>query len=201
MIELDPTETFRQEASDLLDSLEAALLDLGQTPQDGDLIDAAFRALHTIKGSGAMFGFDRVATFTHDFETAFDLIRKGKIAAEPDIISVSLSAKDYIRSLIEDPDATDAIIGEAIVEELQSLIAGGAGANQALGAPSATHETAPPPQVPKAGWSRSPSSRMSCATAVIPWSCLTICVRSAPARSPPILAPCRSWRRSIRRPA
>lgn len=151
MIELDPTETFRQEASDLLDSLEAALLDLGQTPQDGDLIDAAFRALHTIKGSGAMFGFDRVATFTHDFETAFDLIRKGKIAAEPDIISVSLSAKDYIRSLIEDPDATDAIIGEAIVEELQSLIAGGAGANQALGAPSATHETAPAPTSAE-GW-------------------------------------------------
>ena len=53
---------------------------------------------------------DRVAAFTHDFETAFDLIRKGSIAAEPDIISVSLSAKDYIRSLIEDPDATDAFL-------------------------------------------------------------------------------------------
>ena len=74
-MELDPTETFRQEAAELLDSLETVLLDLGQTPQDRDLIDAAFRALHTIKGSGAMFGFDKVAAFTHDFETAFDLIR------------------------------------------------------------------------------------------------------------------------------
>ncbi len=136
MIELDPAETFRLEASDLLDSLEAALLDLGQTPQDGDLIDAAFRALHTIKGSGAMFGFDRVAAFTHDFETAFDLIRKGRISAKPDIISVSLSAKDYIRSLIEDPDSTDAIIGDAIVEELQSLIAAETG-----GSPGATERT------------------------------------------------------------
>lgn len=124
-MELDPTETFRQEAAELLDSLETVLLDLGQTPQDRDLIDAAFRALHTIKGSGAMFGFDKVAAFTHDFETAFDLIRKGKIDANHDIVTVSLSARDYIRTLIEDPDSTDPIIGEAIVEELQRLIGGG----------------------------------------------------------------------------
>ena len=79
-MELDPTETFRQEAAELLDSLETVLLDLGQTPQDRDLIDAAFRALHTIKGSGAMFGFEAVASFVHEFETAFDRVRKGKSA-------------------------------------------------------------------------------------------------------------------------
>ncbi len=39
-------------SADLLDSLETVLLDLGQDAQDRDLIDAAFRALHTIKGSG-----------------------------------------------------------------------------------------------------------------------------------------------------
>lgn len=130
-MELDPTETFRQEAAELLDSLETVLLDLGQTPQDRDLIDAAFRALHTIKGSGAMFGFDKVAAFTHDFETAFDLIRKGKIDANHDIVTVSLSARDYIRTLIEDPDSTDPIIGEAIVEELHRLIDGGSAAPRA----------------------------------------------------------------------
>lgn len=130
-MELDPTETFRQEAAELLDSLETVLLDLGQTPQDRDLIDAAFRALHTIKGSGAMFGFDKVAAFTHDFETAFDLIRKGKIDANHDIVTVSLSARDYIRTLIDDPDSTDPIIGEAIVEELHRLIDGGSAAPRA----------------------------------------------------------------------
>lgn len=153
-MELDPTETFRQEASELLDSLETVLLDLGQTPQDRDLIDAAFRALHTIKGSGAMFGFDKVAAFTHDFETAFDLIRKGKIDANHDIVTVSLSARDYIRTLIEDPDSTDPIIGEAIVEELQRLIGGGSAAPRAdasVGESEMTEEpgTAEPAQ---AGW-------------------------------------------------
>ncbi|PZN95883.1 MAG: chemotaxis protein CheA [Hyphomicrobiales bacterium] len=152
MMELDPTETFRQEAAELLDSLETVLLDLGQTPQDRDLIDAAFRALHTIKGSGAMFGFDRVAAFTHDFETAFDLIRKGKIDANHDIVTVSLSARDYIRTLIEDPDSTDPIIGEAIVEELQRLIGGDAGAPRAVLPADAADEEPAPGAPTQTGW-------------------------------------------------
>lgn len=136
MLELDPAETFRQEAAELLETLETVLLDLGQRPDDGDLVDAAFRALHTIKGSGAMFGFDRVAAFTHDFETAFDLIRKGRIAADRDIVTVSLSAKDYIRTLIEAPESTDAIIGEAIVAELHRLVSGLGSVPAAEAAPS-----------------------------------------------------------------
>ncbi|MGO4175302.1 chemotaxis protein CheA [Bosea sp. TAF32] len=124
MLDLDPAETFRQEAAELLETLETVLLDLGQRPGEGHLVDAAFRALHTIKGSGAMFGFDRVAAFTHDFETAFDLIRKGRIEANHDIVTVALSAKDYLRILIEDPDSTDEIIGEAIVAALHRLVSG-----------------------------------------------------------------------------
>ena len=124
MTELDPTETFRLEVAELLENLESALLDLGQTPQNRDLIDTAFRSLHTIKGSGAMFGFDRVAAFTHDFETAFDLIRKGKIDAHREIVTVALSAKDYIQMLIEDPDGADPVIGEAIVSDLSRYVNG-----------------------------------------------------------------------------
>ena len=65
MTTLDPREVFRQEASDLFETLEAALLDLCQRPDDRELVDSAFRALHTIKGSGAMFGFDKFSSFTH----------------------------------------------------------------------------------------------------------------------------------------
>src|ERR1700722_13712118 len=147
MNELDPVETFRQEVAELLESLESALLDLGQTPQDRDLIDTAFRALHTIKGSGAMFGFDRVAAFTHDFETAFDLIRKGKIEANRDIVTVALAAKDYIRMLIDDPDAADPIIGEAIVADLNRCVNGPRGAAAVV-----KQEQAPPAKLGDGGW-------------------------------------------------
>ena len=123
MIDLDAAAIYRQEAGELLDSLEGSLLDLGQTPADRTLVDQAFRALHTIKGSGAMFGFDQVAAFTHDFETAFDLVRKGTVPVTQDLVSIALAAKDHIRSLIETPDDADATVGLAILANLQILVA------------------------------------------------------------------------------
>lgn len=119
---IDPAEIFRQEASELFDVLEGALLDLGQRPNDRELIDSAFRALHTIKGSGAMFGFDKVAAFTHEFETAFERVRKGEIKPTQELISVALAAKDYIRALIETPESTDQIIGDAILDNLKRFV-------------------------------------------------------------------------------
>ncbi len=122
MSTMDPAEVFRQEASELFEVLEGALLDLGQRPDDRELVDSAFRALHTIKGSGAMFGFDKVASFTHEFETAFDRVRKGEIKPAQELISVALAAKDYIRALIEDPQSTDDIIGRAILDDLKRFV-------------------------------------------------------------------------------
>lgn len=119
---MDPTEIFRQEASELFEVLEGTLLDLGQRPDDRELVDSAFRALHTIKGSGAMFGFDKVASFTHEFETAFDRVRKGEIKPTQELISVALAAKDYIRALIEDPQSTDDVIGDAILDDLKRFV-------------------------------------------------------------------------------
>jgi hypothetical protein len=49
-----------------------------RNPRDTELVSRIFRGLHTIKGSGAMFGFERLAAFMHDLETAFDLVRSGR---------------------------------------------------------------------------------------------------------------------------
>jgi two-component system chemotaxis sensor kinase CheA len=90
-----------------------------------------------------MFGFDRVASFTHDFETAFDLIRKGKIAAGKEIVTLSLEAKDHIRQLIEDPISTSEATGQRIVASLQQLLAG----SGAAGAPHNSLAAAAPAEV------------------------------------------------------
>ncbi|MBU1304884.1 MAG: Hpt domain-containing protein, partial [Alphaproteobacteria bacterium] len=118
----DPTETFRQEARELLEQLEEGLLDLEQNPANSDLINSTFRALHTIKGSGAMFGFTAVASFVHEFETAFDQIRKGETPATPELIAVALDSKDHIYKLIEQPDVQHSG-GEQILRALHDVIA------------------------------------------------------------------------------
>jgi two-component system chemotaxis sensor kinase CheA len=77
-----------------------------------------------------MFGFDRVAAFTHEFETAFERVRKGEVPPSHELIAVALAAKDHIRSLIERPEEADAAIGEAILHKLRQSVA-------PLGAPAA----------------------------------------------------------------
>jgi two-component system chemotaxis sensor kinase CheA len=118
----DPAQTFREEAADLLVQLEEALLNLEQEPDDRELVNTAFRALHTIKGSGAMFGFDAMAAFTHHLENAFDLVRTGKLAVTPPLIGLGLDAKDHIRALLEAPDSTTAAEGEDLLARLREMI-------------------------------------------------------------------------------
>jgi len=118
---LDPIETFRQEAQDLLEEIEQGLLDLAHRPGDRDLVDAVFRGLHTLKGSGAMFGFDALAAFTHHCETAFDRVRKGEVAATPELVGAVLAAQDHMRALAEGRPAP-AEAGEALLAELRRVV-------------------------------------------------------------------------------
>ena len=95
-------QAFQEEAREVLIELESALLALNDNQGDAELVARVFRALHTIKGSGAMFGFEELAAFAHNLENAFDRVRNGRLAATPDLISLSLSAADHIKAMLED---------------------------------------------------------------------------------------------------
>jgi two-component system chemotaxis sensor kinase CheA len=123
MSELDPVATFRLEARDLLEQVETDLLTLARRQDDRETIDAVFRGLHTLKGSGAMFGFDALAAFTHHCETAFDRVRKGEVAASPALIAAVLAARDHMRALAEG-DAVAAGTGAALLADLQAAVDG-----------------------------------------------------------------------------
>jgi len=133
----DPIAAFRVEAGDLLDQVEQGLLDLTHRLDDRDLIDAVFRGLHTLKGSGAMFGFDALAGFTHHCETAFDRVRKGLAPATQGLVAVILSAKDHMRALVDGDGAGLEAAGAAILEALQREVDAAAGAPPAAAAPPA----------------------------------------------------------------
>lgn len=92
--------TFVEEASEQIEGLEAQLLDL-EREVSAEVIDSVFRVLHTIKGSGAMFGFTELARFTHHFEEAFDRVREGRAAVNADLIDLSLKARDHMRALLD----------------------------------------------------------------------------------------------------
>ena len=117
--------SFCEEARDLLSDLEAALLQLETDPQDQETIGSVFRAMHTIKGSGAMFGFDAVANFTHNIESVYELVRSGGLLVSPALISLTLRARDHILHLLEatvSGAALDQATGNGILRELEKVV-------------------------------------------------------------------------------
>jgi two-component system, chemotaxis family, sensor kinase CheA len=124
MAQPTPIQTFLLEADDLLATIEQITLDLDGATADIDTVNQLFRAFHTIKGSGAMFGFDAVASFTHHVETALDLVREGKLPLSPTLITCVLGAKDQIKALLDEAQGgpvVPAAACEKIIATLASL--------------------------------------------------------------------------------
>jgi len=117
-------QAFKEEAYELLGELETSLLELEERPEDIDLIGRVFRAMHTLKGSGAMFGFDDIASFTHEVETIFDLVRNGELKVTTTLVNLTLAARDQIRALLDASDGgtpVDRLVCDRIVAQLQAL--------------------------------------------------------------------------------
>ncbi|WP_313192105.1 chemotaxis protein CheA [Shinella zoogloeoides] len=120
----DPISVFRTEAAELLELIESGLLDLTRSLDDRDQIDAVFRGLHTLKGSGAMFGFEALAAFTHHCETAFDRVRKGDVPATHELVSAVLSAQDHMRALLETPNGDHDAMSASLLDNLHRAVNG-----------------------------------------------------------------------------
>jgi two-component system, chemotaxis family, sensor kinase CheA len=126
----NPVDTFLQEAEDLLDGIEEIALALDEHPDDAEGVNRLFRAFHTIKGSGAMFGFDEVAGFTHHVESVLDRVRDGRLGLSRELTELILAARDHIKALLgagqeggaaRGPGETIAASGERIAAALEAL--------------------------------------------------------------------------------
>ncbi len=142
MSTLDPVAVFRMEAAECLETIEAGLLDLTHQLDDRDLVDAVFRGLHTLKGSGSMFGFDALAAFTHHCETAFDRVRKGEVPATSELVAAVLAAQDHMRALVDQPDADHGDTGHKLLAQLQAAVGGQGAASAPATAPAPAPVTA-----------------------------------------------------------
>jgi two-component system chemotaxis sensor kinase CheA len=120
----NPLDTFRTEAEEHLIALEESLLEMEDSPNDKDLIAKSFRAMHTIKGSGGMFGFNDLSAFTHHLETAFDRIRNGHYSVTPELISIMLDSKDHIAGMLEKTEQSNvqALVGQSLLTRLNAVI-------------------------------------------------------------------------------
>lgn len=101
----DDDEDFRAlfftECEELLSDLQEHLDLLHNGEGDKETLNAAFRAVHSVKGGAAAFGFDALISFAHAFETVMDLARSDQLDLTAEICQILLRSGDVMEVLIE----------------------------------------------------------------------------------------------------
>jgi two-component system, chemotaxis family, sensor kinase CheA len=123
---------FLDEAADMLQQFEQALLVMETDPADAENLNAAFRAAHTIKGTAGLFGCDAVVVFTHEVETLLEGLRAGTLPVTDAISAALLEGLDQMAALLD--EVRSGRSSPSVAERSQVL---GARLRQLYGAPAA----------------------------------------------------------------
>jgi two-component system chemotaxis sensor kinase CheA len=133
---------FFEESGEALDSMEAALLNLGLGKPESETINTIFRVAHSIKGGAGMFGFTEIAGFTHVLETLLDEVRSNRMQVTGQIADSLLQSVDALRTMIAAVQG-GTTYDHAPIERLRSLLSALVG--------TGNEKTAAPPAVVPSG--------------------------------------------------
>lgn len=97
-------DLFKEEAGEILQTVNTALLSLEENPSDKQVIEELFRAAHSLKGMAAAMGFDDIADLTHKMENLMDKIRKEELAITTPLMDIMFKASDVLQQLLEQAD-------------------------------------------------------------------------------------------------
>lgn len=101
---------FIEEATDNINDLEDALLLIENDTENKELVERIFRAMHSLKGGGAMFGFNQLSDFTHNLENLYDLVREGKQKITKKLLDITLASVDHMKVLLTEENLDTAEI-------------------------------------------------------------------------------------------
>jgi two-component system, chemotaxis family, sensor kinase CheA len=93
---------FLAEAEERLSQMEEALVALEERPGDEELVQAIFRAAHTLKGNAAALGFGALAELTHVLEDLLDEVRSRALSPSAALVTLLLESVDAMRELVAD---------------------------------------------------------------------------------------------------
>jgi len=92
---------FIDETKENLQQLNDTLLKLEENPENMELVNDAFRALHTLKGMAGTMGFNRMAKLCHIMENVLDRARNGTLKISSDIMDRIFEGVDLISKALE----------------------------------------------------------------------------------------------------
>jgi two-component system chemotaxis sensor kinase CheA len=117
--EIGPEEikVFLEEAEELLQLLDENIIKLENDRENPKIIQEIFRAAHTLKGSSAMLGHQRMTEVAHAMETLLDKLRNKKLELNSLIVDALLCGIDAIKSLTQ-----EVVAGSEGVTDVQATV-------------------------------------------------------------------------------
>lgn len=94
-------EEFIIEATEHLEASDNNLLLIEKNSSDKDVINAVFRAFHTIKGVAGFLSLNDIRNLSHEAETLLDKARNGEVILEGNMIDIVFASADKMKELIE----------------------------------------------------------------------------------------------------
>ena len=95
-------QDFLVEAGEILDLLSEQLVELEQSPQDNDLLNAVFRGFHTVKGGAGFLAIEPMVDTCHVCEDVFNVLRQGERSVSPPLMDAVLQGLDCVQTMFAD---------------------------------------------------------------------------------------------------
>jgi len=148
-------QDFMVEAGELLEHLSEQLVDLENRPHDMELLNAVFRAFHTIKGGGGFLNLTPLVEACHKAEDVFNCLRQGQREVDAELMDAVLQVLDSLNVMFNQLKQHEmpAPANPLLLKRLEALAQPGTAAEPPPPPPPppVVEEKAPPPEHSSSG--------------------------------------------------
>lgn len=102
--DLEIFEGFLDEATDQVNHIEEYIMTLEENPEDMDIVNAAFRVFHSLKGASGFLEMNEIHYLCHDAENLLDQARKSLMKVDAEFIDIILTARDVLENCLTSLD-------------------------------------------------------------------------------------------------
>ncbi len=98
--DIELLKRFVLQCNEHTETIEEQILSLEQTPDNPELINGIFRAIHSIKGDAGFLYLTGLSGLAHDTETLLDRLRNKQISVSNRAIELCLASVDALKQMI-----------------------------------------------------------------------------------------------------
>ncbi len=119
-------DSFVVETKEIFEKLDNEILEIEKRPEDKELINSIFRAVHTVKGTSGFLSFEQMSVLAHRFEDVLNKLRRGELKYNSGMLDVMLEAFDLMKVLLKqviDHDIEEIDLS-ATINKLAAILSG-----------------------------------------------------------------------------